>query len=188
MEARQNIESAIAKQRRQRGAAVLDGKRFDSSAIAALETDIAALDDAQTVQVQRERTASEIAGAKRLADITAKISKLWQDRQAQIGRAERALRDFFGAVKEANRIDDLLRPALVELGGNIPALAHTETAMRFGGRLSAIGLAETKQHRLGHVAFASASLFDPTRSWIDEDQQLIGKHIERLTKGERKNG
>ena len=65
---RADLERKRDELRQQRGAAVLDQEAFNSDAIAAVEAEISALDDAEREETRRQRTAAEGAYQAELSE------------------------------------------------------------------------------------------------------------------------
>ena len=79
---RDAVEAAIAKLRRERGSAVLDGKKFDSGKITAAEADLAAFEDAEAARIARQR---ELCGDEHSQRRSRRQSDLCQRRTGEVG-------------------------------------------------------------------------------------------------------
>src|SRR5262245_2030700 len=79
IESRETIESKLTHARAQRGAALADGKKYDSAIIQALETQLASLDDVAQERERRQREASQALYDKNIAAQRAKLEALVND-------------------------------------------------------------------------------------------------------------
>src|SRR5262245_30015030 len=83
MENRETIEAEIASLRQKRGAALLQGKKFDDSSITALNQKLEALDDANAFQRELDRQES----AKRHAAAVVAINREIEDLKSASAKA-----------------------------------------------------------------------------------------------------
>jgi uncharacterized protein YfiM (DUF2279 family) len=149
MSEREAVETKIAEARRQRGAALLDGAKFDGKMIADLEAHLAALDDAAGVAVSREREAAEqarLAAAAAELKIALAAEKERLDGYAEIEAATRALREGLQKIFKANVTE---ADAICAMTGKKPgALYLNATLSEIAGRFCSI-IATLPQCRAG---------------------------------------
>jgi len=173
------VEAAIAKLRRERGAAVLDGKKFDSSKIAAAEADLAAFDDAAAERVRREREREEQDEKASLAHKVRRIGKLEGDRLkawADLEVASRAQLEAIGRVKAATESERVL---WADVTAAVPmALGPFESAHRLRGRIGEFLHAA----KVGFEVPGAGGIYGqaPLQDWKEIEREAMASQLEAL--------
>jgi hypothetical protein len=89
--------------RRSRGAAVLDGKRFDSAPLAAVENALVALEDAEAEAARRAADSARKAANDRHTRFAALVTEAERARMAALGEAEKAALTLVASLGAAQR-------------------------------------------------------------------------------------
>jgi hypothetical protein len=174
---REAIETEITGLRRQRGAARLDGRKFDDSAISEAKTNLEALQDAETEKVRREREAAAKAWQakrKELIEQRAHQVELYLEDVAQM---EAGARQFLAGRDAAiGRADNIIK-LTVALGTAVPlALARSSLTSRLSGYFAAL-LSSSKEYRrqFGGISWSGGSLYSAVTSWAaSENKHMKG--------------
>src|SRR5262245_10299778 len=112
METREQLETQLAELRAGRGAAILDGKKFDHTAIAVLESQLAAIDDVAQEVARRDRAAQAEAADKALAVKRAQLEALIGDDLQDTKLAQEAATVLAGAFsRKLERVTAMARLA-----------------------------------------------------------------------------
>ena len=174
------VEAAIAKLRRERGSAVLDGKKFDSSKITAAEADLAAFDDAEVERVRREREREEQDEKASLAHKKKRIGKLEGDRQkawADVEAASRALLEAIGRVKAATESERVL---WADITAAVPmALGPFESAHRLRGRIGEFLHAA----KVGFDVPGAGGIYGqaPIQDWGEIEREAMASNLQAIS-------
>ncbi|MEI9414725.1 hypothetical protein [Mesorhizobium sp. Cs1321R2N1] len=139
---------------------MLDAKSFDSRELAALETELQAIDAAEGEAMRREREAATAAEKARRDGLRQKLERFNEDRLEAAERAEKAARDLCEAGKlwiAANGDCARIVRALNATGGGAGLLDATETETRLSLMLTnvlkpLVGL----RRKFGMIAFPDA--------------------------------
>lgn len=135
---RQAAESKLRDLRREHGAAILDGKRFDATKIAAAEAEIAALDVAREESFRRGREAVPAREAAKFAADLDRYALLEMIKLAAITEAEDAAKKLARALASAHNVN----AEMVSLSGSmhlradgnaIPGESAAAMTIRLGG-------------------------------------------------------
>ena len=169
MTEREAIESKVAGLRQSRGAALLDGKKFDPAAIQAAEAQLAALDDADSEQTRRQRME---ANRQHEAKVTALRTEKADATAARLAARQEAETKFREAVDATRR--ELLHAAaerdaqsrLNKLTGERGGVEGEIDHIRQLSLLVASQVRSITKHpaRFGILEFPNA-LPDPSKSW-----------------------
>jgi hypothetical protein len=180
METRDDIESRIAELRRDRGAATLAGKRFDTTVIGELEDRLQALDDAEAerTRIERERAAKDRAAAR--ARKLENITKLEEDRLLAWADLEAACRAQLQAIGRVLSATESQRVLWSDLTAAVPmVLGPFETKSRIRGRtgeLLSVARAGFEVAGAGGI-YVSAAIED----WRELERKSMAPHIEALS-------
>lgn len=178
---RKTLEGKLAELKAARGSALLDGRKFDNSAVAAAEQELAAIVEAEGEAGRRARALASETEAERLSRLTAQEKGELVQLIAQAGLAEQAARDLRTRFKAILGHATTIAAARSAAGKKpLTALQANEVARRFSERLSLQLMSIThpstfgsiKLHtgaRLTHGADAAVAA-----SWTDEEKRLLG--------------
>jgi len=176
---RDAVEAAIAKLRRERGEAVLDGQRFDDSKIAQAEAELAAFSDAQAARIarQREQEAKDAAAnvkakIKRIAELEQKRLVAWADLEA----ATRAQLKAIGNVISSTESERVL---MNDVTAAVPmALGPFENAHRLRGRIGEFLHAA----KINFEVPGAGGIYGqaPLQDWREAERKELGSFISAL--------
>jgi len=170
--------------RRQRGAAVLDGKTFDDRAIIAAEQEIDALAQAEVESVRRERDEE----ADRLTGIAAMLLDDLADKECErltaICRAEKGARELVAGLADTLKAAGEMRELARRLGKPVPAkLDGPALASRLSQRLVAI-LSTLPGHRYRFGAVEWRSCWRKVEDdWAAHERAELSQDIDQLREG-----
>jgi hypothetical protein len=136
-----------------RGAAALDGGRFDSRRIARVEAELAALGEAEIVALRRRRAAAQASQDANRTTQRQEIEAAEAQRLAAVARAERACRDMIAAMKDAKEAAEQIRTAATKMGRPAPlVLMPPAVEARLSDRLMVLlGSIAARPGWFGHV-------------------------------------
>jgi hypothetical protein len=169
-ETRESIENRLADLHRERGYALLHGKKFDNSVIVAEHEKLAALEDVDRAKVEQER---EAASAKHQADITkvrTEISDLTAASSKALAQAESNLRAAVKAQVLVHQHEKAKRQAQAKLNGLTGVKDNIDSEFelyRKGSRLwlAQLNLLTSAPGAFGDLRFPSLHLPSPDKSW-----------------------
>jgi hypothetical protein len=170
--------------RRQRGAAILDGKTFDDGGIIAAEQEIDALAQAEVEAVRRARDAE----ASSIAEIAAALSNELAAKEAQrlssISRAEKGARELVAGLADALKAAGEMRDLAGRLGRPAPAkLDAPAMVSRLSQRLVAI-LSSLPGHRYRFGAVGWRSCWRRAEdNWAAHERSELAEELVQLTEG-----
>lgn len=170
--------------RRQRGAAVLDGKTFDDRPIIAAEQAIDALAQAEIESIRRGRDEE----ADRLAEIAATLSEELADKECDrltaVCRAERGARELVAGLGDALKAAGEVRGLARRLGKPVPAkLDGPALASRLSQRLVAIlSTLPGHRYRFGAVEWRSCWR-NAEDDWAAHERAELSQEIDQLREG-----
>jgi hypothetical protein len=142
---RASLLDELGQLRHERGAAALDGRKFaDGPRIAAIESALAAQDDAEAVAREREIAVAHAAEAGRIATLRAAVAAANIGRLAAIANAQAAFDYCLGELGRAIDLTGKIRASGVALSGpSSLSLSHNEVERRISrwiaGALTGIG-------------------------------------------------
>ena len=177
---RDAVEAAIAKLRRERGSAVLDGKKFDSGKIAAAEADLAAFEDAEAARIARQREQEAKDAAASHAHKVRRIGKLEGDRQkawADVEAASRALMEAIGRVKSSTESERVL---WADITAAVPmALGPFESAHRLRGRIGEFLHAA----KVGFEVPGAGGIYGqaPLQDWGEIEREAMASNLQAIS-------
>jgi len=171
-ERRRDLENTVSTLRQTRGTAVVDGvpTTIPHDAIIAAEAELAALDDAESELVRRQRAAAKDEAGYRRAELLTQMRAAERKRVEAVHRAEqyaRAMRaELLTAFEAADEIrvcfGHMQRPAPLQLAR--PAMA-SRLAYRLSGQLRGI----VHPARFGGITLALGPAPDDSREWIVDE-------------------
>ena len=176
---RDAVEAAIAKLRRERGSAVLDGKKFDNSKIAQAEAELAAFSDAQAARIARQREQEAKDAAASYAHKVRRIGKLEGDRQkawADVEAASRALMEAIGRVKSST---ESARVLWADITAAVPSIIGPyEVAHRLRGRVGEFLHAA----KVGFEIPGAGGIYGqaPLQDWGEIERKAMAEQLEAL--------
>ena len=189
-ERRSEAETKLGKLRSQRGAAVLDDKKFDPAELNALESELVSLDAAEGEQARRERAAAQAGRLKRLTELRKQLSTLEDVRLRAVQDANQAARDLarsFERVLTANA--EMAKVATEITGGKAPSIlgAHGLVS-RLAGRLAAVMQSiPGYPARFGSIVWQGASLYRAADDWRALEQTAFEPHLKPLIEKDTDN-
>jgi hypothetical protein len=188
---RYEAETKLGKLRSARGAATLDGKKFDPAELEALESEIASLDAAEGEQARRERAATETKRQKRSSELRKELAALEATRLGEIqdaNMAARTLAETIGKNFDTVRQMSEVAHAISNQSAPIPLQAPA-VALRLSARLSAVmGGITGYRHRLGHIGWEGSSLYRAADDWRALEAALMERHLKPLIEKDIDNG
>lgn len=178
---RQEIEQDLLDARRRRGLAKIEGRKFDSNEIAALETQLDELADADSAAAQRDR---EIAEADRLKNRAIFLAELDAERASyleDLTQAEESLRDYAGATKRALAASERMARLTHRItGAPVPTpLMPSDVSNRIGGFAAAV-LRDVIGMRLGPLEFPATPYSKPKENFRDRERALLERHLNTI--------
>lgn len=179
----QQLLNELASLRNARGAAVLDGRRFDGRRLAQVETELAALDDAEAEGARRAHEAHEAAAVEHRKGVVQRITELNGIRLAALERAEKfgremaaALDEVFAAsrgISETCRLGGIQQPYVLDQKATEQRVAQCVVAL-----LQPLGQARSA---FGDLRWRLPPA-EASGSWVDMDRKLTGPIVAILTK------
>lgn len=175
------IEDRIETLKRERGAAKLDGRKFDDSAIGTLETELKALDDADGERARRDRAAAQAEVEEQRAKLRGRVAELEAERLAAVGDAERAARELAGAIGRVIEISMDEASTLHAATGAVPMPLHrTDVENRLSGRLAAVmQTVKGNRCRVGHIDWI-AGHYKAETDWKEAEQAVLANHLQHI--------
>ena len=169
------LEEKLDQLRRQRGAAVLDGKKVDNNSVAAVEAEIAALNDAAAEETRRSRAQAE---ATHQSDLSVKRTQLAALIQADLDdtkEAEAGARQLAAAYsRKLERNTVMVKLAHEITRGPAPlALFAPEVVIRLACQLAAVMSSIPKhRYRFGAITW-NRGVRTPEESWVETEFQTL---------------
>ena len=189
-ERRTEAEAKLGKLRSQRGAAVLDNKKFDPAELDALESEVASLDAAEGEQARRERAEAQAERQKRSSELRKELAALEATRLGEIqdmNSAARTLAENIGKHFDTVRQMSEVAHAISSESAPIPLQAPA-VALRLSARLSAVmGAVSGYRHRLGHIEWLGSSMYRAADDWRALEAVLMERHLNPLLKKDTEN-
>ncbi len=185
MNTREEIETYLASLRRDRGAATIEGKAFDSAVIASAEIELAALHDAEGEAVRREREAAETARLKQLSALHTQLAVLERDRLQDLVEAEAATRQLAAALSRVLRTNGEMGKVVHGItGGRVPIpLSGPDFVSRLAGRIGAIMTTIPGcRASFGSIEWLGHSLYRSDQNWRDIEEALLKPHLKQISK------
>ena len=177
------IETRLACLRRERGAATLAGKKFNSAVIASAEAELDALHDAEAEASRRDLEAAEAARLKQLGELHTQLAVLERDRLQDIKEAEAATRQLAAALSRVMRTNQEMAKVVHRItGGRTPTpLSGPDFVSRLAGRIGAIMTTIPNcRARFGSIEWRGHSLYRPDQNWRDIEQALLEPYLRQL--------
>lgn len=167
------------------GASILEGRKFDHSAIDALEHELEALEAAEGEVTRREREAADKALQARRKAKREELERLHVERLEALETADTLARELAGALKDIRNLTTAVYAGVRALGYPAP---HTLSGPFFEQRLSwhladALSPAGSQTRRFGHIEW-------PTHppiyagNWREVEEKLSAHEIEPALKGD----
>ena len=122
---RELIESRLADLHRQRGLALLHGRKFDNAAIVKEHEALAALEDLDKAKAEQSRDEVAKARAVEIQKLTADIEHFNESSAKAKAKADRALTEYVGILKLRYQHSDQARKAI----GRLNALTGKQQAL-----------------------------------------------------------
>ena len=190
-ERRTEAEIKLNELRSQRGAATLDGKKFDVTELNVLESEIVSLDAAEGEATRRERAATESKRRKRLSELRKQLAALEATRLGEIQDMNSAARTLaenigkhFDTVSQMSEVAHAISSQSAPIPLQAPAVA-----LRLSARLSAVMSGITGyRHRLGHIEWLGSSLYREADDWRALEAALMERHLKPLIEKDTDNG
>ena len=176
-ERRVNAEERLEALRRERGVSMLDdGGCGDVTAIAALEAEIAAIDEAEAVEVARERELAAEHERERQARIQAQCRAAEARRMFALQRAEEHCRTMVAAFGDVLTESDRIGKALAALPTKVPVgLTVNETGRRLCHMLSGVLRNITSPIRFGTMELHAGPMpNEQPPTWLERDAKECG--------------
>ena len=107
-ERREATLSRLTQLKTERGLAMLNGEKIGHAEIAALEAELAGLDDAEGVAAAQARTQAEARHQARQAQLRDDLAGLESNRLKAHGKAEAACRELKSAVSDVLKVSDAM--------------------------------------------------------------------------------
>jgi hypothetical protein len=190
-QSREAIETRLSDLRRQRGAAALDGRKFDAGAIAAAEAELEALDDAAAERVRRARLDADRVRAEQATKLRTELVAAREDYLNGYSDAEESIRNFVEAVQRIEDAAIRIRKSSHGLTGDSVPLPFSPSSVesRLGTRAGSVcGTISGHRSRLGGLEWRGTSLYRPDQNWREAEAALVAKHINPLLLSEKSNG
>ena len=168
---RQRAEKKLTGLRAQRGRALLDGKTFDNSKIAAAEDELAAHDEAIEEAARRDAVrAAESGRAAHLEAIDAYAAVI-PKRVDAVGRLETATRALGDALAAVLAVNEEERQAVSHITRNIEAdLTPVNFEARLWGAMRGVLRVAVGRSRFGPVDLSPfPGDLDPATSWSEAE-------------------
>jgi len=187
---REALEGKLSDLRRQRGAAILDGKKYDATAILSAADELAALEDVEGERTRRDRLAADRVRAEQATKLRTELVAAKEDYTAAWTDAEGAVRDLVDAVRRVIEGAATMTRLAHDLTGESAPIPVSPSAVvsRLGGRIGAV-LATIPGHRsrLGGLSWTGTSLYDASKDFAGAESALVAKHLTPLLE-KPKNG
>lgn len=176
-------EAKLDGMRAKRGAAILDDADFDAAEYASTEAELAALRDAENIQVHRQRAGARGAREARTAELRDTIADLERKRIVAITECEEFARSMVAATRRV--LDITAREALAvhELSGKVPIPlssinAENRLSLRFAAVMQGLKKAGANR-RFGHVEWPP-SMHVQAENWAVEEAKAVAGHLKNL--------
>lgn len=172
-------EAKLSGLRARRGSALLDGEVIDAGEVAALESEIAALQDAQGEQVRRERAAAGQARASHIAEQRARYRELEKKRDASLRSSEAGFREGIAGLEEAEAYTAEMASLAHQITGGVPSpLNSFDFIRRMSNNICAV-LSRGKRGRIGNLELHH-SMAKPNDVWADTEERLMKVHSQLI--------
>jgi hypothetical protein len=179
-ERRAALNAEAEQLRRKRGAALLDGRKFDEAPLRAVTDALDALDDVESESIRRRAAAAAATDAERKQHARALIADADSTRRTALGLAERAARAMVAEMATVIAAAQEIARLAAEMGATPPlGLARPEVETRLSRALAAL-LAPPPTWQFGVLEWGS--LPDAPGDWVAADAAATARHIDALTK------
>jgi len=189
MDRKADVRGRVEMMRRQRAADILSGKRFkDAEALAAAETELDALDDAEAEAGRRARQAAEEAETRRRLKLRGEISVKAKAYFVAVSKADAATRDLVSALIEARTLAGEISKLFAVSGERTPRGSDPAAFdRRFSERLSA-QLKTISGHaiRWGDLELATAWR-KPGENWLTSEEKELATLMSLVNNGNGKD-
>lgn len=178
---RDDISARLEELRRNRGAAKLDGRPFDSTAIAALEIELEAMDEAAGELARRERDEAAKQLTSFLEACRAELVHSNDKRMDAVRKAEKALEEFGVAVRDVMKHAEMMTATCRNMGVPTPSGFTTqEHAQRISHFVALVLREMSHPYRFGRINLPSSWMpGDGTMS--DIEAKSVAYDMNRLT-------
>lgn len=178
------LQNEIDALRRARGAALVDGHKFDGKALLAAETELEALED-MAGEIARRATADadrqQAEARAGLADRFDHVAEQWLTKTEE---AEMHARAMVAALKEADAAGAELLPLTRELTGETPvALMLTEQQVRRSRSLSGLLHSHSGTYHYGDIRLPPAIVPIQT-PWTEAERKTVAALRLRIRGGQ----
>ena len=181
---RQEIEHELEHLYGARGAAMLDGKKFDDAKITKAEAQLRAIDDAENERVRREREkTARIVQAENERKLKLIVRKE-NERQTAWAHAQVAAQNLAMAISQIIKATDAERTIWGELGVFVPHELGPHTnrmrlSLRIANKLAKVTECGAQIGSAIHLR-GVGGLFSGDEDWKDEEMKLLGIPIAAL--------
>lgn len=160
--------------RQEAGAALLDGRAFDASALTSAEAELEIISAAEGEVARRRRDEEAEAEAARKAGLYARLGQLETDRLAAVAKAEEGARAMVDAIREILRLADEERTAMnqIPVRPEHGLMAHS-LAERLSYRLSTLLLKVDRPYQFGAMRLQPGP-FPKDMSWVEAEAKAAG--------------
>jgi hypothetical protein len=186
---RAQLRALDEQHRRARGAALLDGVRFDATPLAAVRQELEALEDAEAEASRRQATAAEQARAGHVASVRERVATIDAARVAALGAAEQAAVQMVAALAEYRAGCAAITNETRGLGAAVPAsLLPRAVDQRIGSMLAgALFEIRSDQYSLGELEW-HRPMIAPVADWPAADRAQTAPDIETTIARNSRNG
>jgi hypothetical protein len=180
---RAETEKKLAKLRRQRGQANLDGVLYDNAEIEALETALASLNDTEGAAAARHRQDEADRVLAIRTDLCSRLLKLENHRLDAVGRAEAAAREMTDAMADVQSTASDMRRLVSQMSARCPpVLTELEHRRRLGERLATLlPQASGRPREFGTVGWGQPLFAKVDDDWAAKERDLLSPAINLIT-------
>jgi hypothetical protein len=164
---REALETEITGLRRQRGAARLDGRKFDDVAIPEAKTKLEALQDAETEKIRREREAAAKAWQVKRKELLDQRAHQVESYLDDVAAMESAARKYLEARNAAVARAETIAKLSHEIDAAVPlTLSRSSVVSRLSGLFAALlSSGREYQRSFGSLQWSGGSLYSSAASW-----------------------
>lgn len=170
---------------RQRGASLLDGKKFDGTKLTSIDTDLAGLDDAEAALSRRQAQAAAAAAAARETEVAQSVAELDETRLLALAEAEAAAASMVEALERFRSSSLAITGELFKLGrdrsmaATPAALIRRELDQRISAMLiGALFPIRSDNYTLGNLSWNQPGA--PVEDWPNFESAAASPDIEAI--------
>lgn len=159
---------------RERGAVVANGEKFDHGRIAAVERELAEIEDLESEETRRARAAAAEDAERCRRERIAGIEAASADYRQAVADGQQAAHDFADALGRGHAAFETLRKF------GVPGTVHESVERRWSLLWAGVVKAVTKPRhasRIGQLSFHNTR-YRPDTDWLEVEQEHVGRKVD----------